>query len=398
VALDSMSSALAEHSAADSAAGYLFQCRYALLAAIREGYREPNLEISIERYDDVAFEVDGSPYALIQTKHHVSRQGNLTDASVDLWKTLGIWVKMAREDPSAPSRLRMMLLTTALAPDGSAASYLRLDGRDETRAGNILRETAQSSRNKRNAGSYVDFLALPEEVRSSLLKSVYVLDSSPNITDVGEELGVVLRPGAPRGRVHLLTERLEGWWIGLIARNLTEQSLTIPFTTVENKIDEIRDSLTRESLPVDYADIIPPVELVDELDKRPFVKQLRLIRVGNQRIQFAIRDYYRAFQQRSRWVREQLLVNDELERYERQLLEAWQPRFERKREQLASDCNPEDKVRVGDEIYQWVETEADFPLRTVRERFLCQGSFHMLANRCALGWHPEYASRISSND
>ena len=43
-------------------------------------------------------------------------------------------------------------------------------------------------------------------------------------------------------------------------------------------------------------------------------------------MEFAIRDYYRAFEQRSRWAREDFLVDGELENYERELVEAWQPR------------------------------------------------------------------------
>ena len=35
----------------------------------------------------------GEPTDLIQTKHHIGKTGNLTDASVDLWKTLVIWSK-----------------------------------------------------------------------------------------------------------------------------------------------------------------------------------------------------------------------------------------------------------------------------------------------------------------
>lgn len=76
------------HEASASATGYLFQCRYALLAGLQAIAKSPQLEISIEKFDDVGFEVDGEPTQLIQTKHHVGKLGNLTDASVDLWKTL----------------------------------------------------------------------------------------------------------------------------------------------------------------------------------------------------------------------------------------------------------------------------------------------------------------------
>ena len=69
------------HGASASATGYLFQRRYALLVGLRAIPNSPELEISIEKLDDVAFESGGEPRQLIQTKHHIGKLGQLTDAS-----------------------------------------------------------------------------------------------------------------------------------------------------------------------------------------------------------------------------------------------------------------------------------------------------------------------------
>lgn len=61
------------HEASASATGYLYQCRIALLNGLHAIPINPTLEISIERFDDVAFEREGSPLELIQTKHHLQR-------------------------------------------------------------------------------------------------------------------------------------------------------------------------------------------------------------------------------------------------------------------------------------------------------------------------------------
>ena len=66
-----------------------------------------------------------TPFELLQTKHHVDRVARLSDASPDLWKTLRVWAEAAKNDPSLPSRARLVLVTTAAAPVGSAASLLR---------------------------------------------------------------------------------------------------------------------------------------------------------------------------------------------------------------------------------------------------------------------------------
>jgi hypothetical protein len=145
-------------------------------------------------------------------------------------------------------------------------------------------------------------------------------------------------------------------------------------------------------LPVDYRGQIPSQAIVAELDKRPFVRQLRKIKIGSDRIEYSIRDYYRAYEQRSRWAREDLLLDDELENYERELIEAWQPRFAAMCDELTTSCAPDERIEAGQILFRWVEIEASFPLRNVRDRFLTHGSYHILANRFAVGWHPEYKS------
>jgi hypothetical protein len=52
--------------------GYLYQCRYALLAALRQQTLTPGLQISIECFDDIAFSEDGSPVEMLQAKHSLT--------------------------------------------------------------------------------------------------------------------------------------------------------------------------------------------------------------------------------------------------------------------------------------------------------------------------------------
>jgi hypothetical protein len=379
------------HEAGASATGYLFQCRYALLAGLRATRDKPELEISIEKFDDIAFEVGGEPSQLIQTKHHVGKSGNLTDASTDLWKTLLIWLKRAAQDMATPFRTRFVLLTTGSAPEGSAASFLRMRNRDETEADKRLLRTVETSKNKNNMGAYAAYRALPDQLRLSLLGAIFVLDESPNIIDVRDEIARELHHAAERSQVDHFVQRLEGWWFGLVIRALTGASpVAIPVLAIETRIDELREEFKRSTLPVDFKLSKPPPEVVADLDKRPFVRQLRRIRVGSARIEYAIRDFYRASEQRSRWAREDLLVDGELESYEQVLVEAWEPRFAAMQEELTPNCPPEERVRVGQSLFTWVEQEANFPLRTLREKFLTHGSYHILSNRYVVGWHPEF--------
>jgi hypothetical protein len=146
-----MSAGKPVHSAAQSAAGYLYQARLALAECLRYAYVDSGIDIAIERFDDVSFEKDAAPLELLQSKHHLNKQADLTDASVDLWKTLRIWAEAVKADPSLPGRTRFALITTALASEGSAASFLRLAGgaapREPAKADALLMVAAAASKN-----------------------------------------------------------------------------------------------------------------------------------------------------------------------------------------------------------------------------------------------------------
>jgi hypothetical protein len=115
---------------------------------------------------------------------------------------------------------------------------------------------------------------------------------------------------------------------------------------------------------------------------------------GDNRIQFAKRDYYRAFTQRSKWARLNLLFDGEMSRFEKTLVEEWQPKFHKMCDDLCKEIDAKAVQRAGQELYHWVETQARFPFRTVTARFISVGSYHMLANEVRVGWHRDYVSLL----
>lgn len=384
--------------ASPSMVGYLYQCRYALYAALVAIREHPGSDIAIERYDDVSFEKSGSPFELIQTKHHLGKATNLSDSTPDLWKTLRVWAERIAKDPATVFSTKFLLITTAVAADGSAASMLGTGDRDERDALRLLEATAATSSSQENEAGYKAFYDLTPETRLELLKAITVLDASPDINDMAGEIEQELFHAATADHRPLMIERLEGWWFARVVEALSRDvSTPISVAALDDKIDEIRESLQRNNLPVDFADAHPPAEIITDLDGRPFVRQLRKINVSAKRIEWAVRDYYRAFEQRARWAREELLVDAELDRYERSLVEAWEPRFETACEDIGPSSDEESKIAIGKSVFKWAETEADFAFRTVRERFLTHGSFHILANRLSVGWHPEF-KKIGSTD
>lgn len=378
-----------QHDASASATGYLYQCRYALLLGLQAIATRPELLLNIEKFDDISFSNGEGPIAQIQTKHHVSKRGNLTDTSEDLWSTLRVWSEQVAADHEKAFKTAFILTTTATAPDGSAASFLRIAGRDLEEARTLLLNVAAKSKSKKNEPAYLAFTTLSESLQRNFLKSVSVLDRSANLTDVRDQLCHAVRLAVSKEHVEHFVERLEGWWFGLMTKVLLSGS-NIPVLTIDGKLDELREEFSRNNLPVDFGRALPPMSIIADLDKRPFVAQLKRVNVGARRIEWAIRDYYRASEQRSKWAREKLTLDGEVEQYEQNLIEAWQPRFAEMVDNLPTPCDEKTKAALGQKLYQWAEQDALLPLRSIAQRFLTHGSFHILANRYAVGWHPEF--------
>ena len=135
------------HQASEQMLGYLYQVRYALALLMKND--NADFQISIEKFDDVAFSEDGVPKQLIQLKHHIQRRGSLTDKSTDLWRTLKVWIDVVSESPDILSETEFLIVTTAIAPDDTAASCLKNDkNRNPEDAYEKLKDVCFKSENK----------------------------------------------------------------------------------------------------------------------------------------------------------------------------------------------------------------------------------------------------------
>jgi len=382
-------------SAAASATGYLFQFRYALLYALRRMRQEVDFKICIETLDDVVFEQQGEAPELLQTKHQINRLADLTDTSVDLWKTLRIWSEGIAAGSIRPDS-RFMLITTATAAVGSAASFLGLgDSRCVSTAVDRLRSTVDTSSNQKNKDAYTSFRSFTPKQQAQLLESIYVVDAVPNITSLDTELRKEVFHAVDRQFLNAFLNSLEGWWIRRVIQHLVTKPV-IPILTAEllDEMNNLRDQLRKDNLPIDDAIEQMKVDATGYHD-RVFVHQLHLIQINNERIVRAIQDYYRAFGQRSKWVREELIGVGDLERYENRLKDAWEGRFLAMRDELGQTAAEEQQKRQAQQLFKWIETGE---LPRIRPRcesgFIARGSYQILADHLKVGWHPEFESRL----
>ena len=380
-------------SAADAAVGYLYQTRVALLQALRRLSEEQTFSIYLETLDDVVFEPDGDALELLQVKHHKKGTASLTDASPDLWKTLRVWIE-GRASGAIPLDAQLFLVTTAAVGAGSAASCLQAADRDETIALQRLTATATTSTSGKNALAYGLFRNLPEADQAALISSVTVLPGTSDITDVDAELRREVWSAARSEHRQSFLSRLEGWWYDRTLRQLRDMG-NAPISSAELQftMDDLRDQFHHEALPVDEDLRLREVDISLYADS-PFVRQLEISGIKESRVLRAVRDYYRAFTQRSRWMREELVHVGELGRYERRLTEEWEILFDQVADEIGEEAAEEACRKAAQRLCNWVEG-ADFPIRPkVVERGLTRGSLHMLADELKVGWHPRFRERL----
>jgi hypothetical protein len=381
-----------QYAANESALGYLYQCRLALLYGLNRLRDREDIEIAIESLDDVTFSSHGRPQELLQTKHHLTAKAALTDACPDLWKTLRIW---SSQIPLIRDGIRLYLISTATAASGSAASLIRGDSnRDVAAAHKKLITTVATSTNQSNRDAYKDFAALTSEDQATLLNAVIVIDASPNILDVRGKIESELRLAVRPKHLGPFTDRLEGWWYGRVVENLARKDVGVILAReLRSQIDDLREQFLQDNLPVDFENVFPDEDVVKAMLGKPFVEQLRLVALADSRIRHAVTDYYRAFEQRSRWLREDLLLVGDLEHYEKRLVEEWERAFERIKQNHEVEEEPK-KAIAGRAVYDWAENASIYIRPQCRQAYIHRGSFQILADKLKIGWHPEFLARL----
>lgn len=385
-------------SAVDATLGYAYQIRSALLHALRHARDGDEFQVGIETLDDVAFtSTDGEPLELLQTKHHLSARSTLNNAGIDIWKTIRIWVEGHRCGV-IPASAKLFLITTATAPDNSVAANLRSESRNVAAAVSALNATAASSQNEENKAAYEVYTALSQAERLALMSQAYVIDAAPSITDLDSELKREVRWSADKDHVDAFLQRLEGWWFQRILRQLTKAAPLVESGEIESQMTDLREQFQREALPID--DDLLELELNETLiascKDKLFVRQIELVTANAKRVGFAIRDYFRAYEQRSRWIRQDLVIEMELHKYERRLVDEWEMAFERTRDEIGDSATEAIMAKAGASLLSWAETTL-LPIRKgVLEPFVSRGSFHMLADEARVGWHLEFRKRLAA--
>jgi hypothetical protein len=386
-----------QFSAAASALGYIYQPRYALFSL----FRLPEAtECWIERDDDIDFSDPDEGKVLASLKHKAEGDA-LSDLSPDFWKSVRIWAVRYLEDPTPTNRSRYFLFTTGAVTAGSLLEeFLPGKTQPDDLAARGLAKLAESD-SKTLAKTRTELEKLSEDQQRDFFRRVTIFDQQVRIQDIPRSIiDESLRTVRIQFR-EAVYQSLEGWWFSECIELLTgDRTAPLRGSEVSEMLSYFSEQYREESLPIGFEDAEPEEGVHPDTDDRSFVRQLRAIGLKSERIKRAILDYYRACQQRGEWLRLNVTLNGEIERYDDRLVDEWERLKEIVWEELKDDDPEESLQRIGRKLYTNLSTRDHPNLRIRRDvtaTYVAMGSYHHLANdqRPRVHWHPQFESRIA---
>lgn len=384
------------YSAAEQGLGYIYQARFALLKILE---LPEDCSLLLEKEDDVDFDDAAGHKSLVSLKHKAVGD-TLSDLATDFWKSVRIWLAYYNANGKIGCDARFMLFTTGTVSTGSVLAAFKdekVDGEARTQA---VEEPLSKSTGALVVAVRKTLATLTAAELADFYGRITIADATLRITDIpsaviNQHLRTIRRESRP-----FLFERLEGWWMDQTIRLLAgERTAPISGVEVSDKLSAMAEEYRNDNLPITFRQRQPDdIDVAN--DPRLFVEQLRALDLTTSRLRAAIIDYYRAFEQRSSWARENLLVSNEIEEYEDRLIDEWTRYRDVAFERLDDDSNDAACLAAGRELYRWAEMETTF-LR-IRERvtepYVVRGAFHMLANarpQPHVHWHPRFLAQLA---
>ena len=396
-----MTKTITDFSAKEPSLGYFYQIKYALYILLTHSKVMDNPRVRIENLDDIEIE-DINVLHLLQTKLHIKNKANLTDSSVDFWKTIRIWSEYINNEIIDLENTIFNLITTEEIPDSSILYKFKSNITLDSEVSDIIKaldKISVESKNKTNAKAYIAYQALSIPNKKHLIKKIRILDSSIGITEINSKIKNELIYSTYPSTVDSFLEILEGWWFQKSIENLTTQIDHISSSELQLKIANIRDTFQADNLPNHFPNQLDITnEDVENLKERNFLKQLELIKVksSSRTIKRAISDFRRAFEQRSKWLRLHLLNPEEEEEYDIKLYNYWKNIYDIMCDE-AEEKSIEELIDLGKGFYieQFAKTCPQIKIREkFNEDYLTRGSYQMLADSKKIGWHPNYKDEL----
>jgi len=385
---------LSDHTAPGQALGYFFQLERALSWLAKA---PSDSIIGIEAEDDVVVKLLNGESIYEQDKSSISTHPFLPSRK-DLWKTLLIWVEAIENNEIDLNNSFFFLVTNK--PGQKSLAAILSSAKNEAQivqALSILKEKGAKTTGEVKV-LVEKLLSYPDTMLKDLIKRIS-FQSGTNVYGEGLrtklESDLQLDMETKEQNTSIIRE-LFGWvfdqtvkaWRdkkpAFIDRNsFHREKINIITNYRQTVINEMMITLGE----------IPSNEQRAQWKNR-YVQQLKLINCEQDDIYTAIHHYINSVAQRTTLARRGYLTIKQLEELDRNLEEHWRNIF-RSRLKSHQSLPPED---IGQIIY-FDTTNYDTMVGryVLKSHFITKGSFHSLADKMKVGWHPDFQTRFSEN-
>lgn len=395
------------HSAEAAALGFYYQAFFALLTLL--GQSTDNAAVGIERLDDVELKADGHTL-LYQLKHSMaSEPPAISLKSRSLWRTVKVWIDVLSTVTLSETTFHLV----AVGGVSSDSPLKVLSDSDADRAEIVavmveeaervidLRAAAEKSKSPLPFADRVDgcraFLALTPTERQNLMRRVKIQLHSPNIGAIEDLIAGHLKilPAEQRPTV---AQRLIEWWDRQMVYSMCDKrQRVISRAELQHQISAIVGDLEQGKLQAEFETVSPPGDYQPD---GVLARQIKLVDGTKSDHSRAIREEWKAREQRSKWLNSNPAMAPIINDYDTILEEHWSDRHSQMTEACAG-LEEKEKCSSGLKILRWTHEEAPQVVRPIAEgwnaAYYVRGSYQVLAIDLQVGWHPEYKKLLAEN-
>jgi hypothetical protein len=396
------------HSADASALGFYYQSFFALKTLIALGGDDS--AVAIERADDVELQ-QGGLALLFQLKHSMSATPTaITISSRALWRSLKVWIDVLPK--LSLSQTLFHLVTVGPIASTSPLEVLKTASGDRkplaaafvAEAERVIAErqvAALAGKALPHADRFegcAAFLALTATARLNLLRRIRCEPGSLPIDQMEGQIASLLTLIKPGDRAEV-AKRLIEWWDRQVVYALCGARLQfITRTEFQEQLTELIADIEQDKLIADFETITQPADYQPD---GMLTRQITLVDGQGSDLTKAIREEWRARQQRSKWINDKPGMAVTIDLYDRLLKEHWSDRHS----EIAENCvdlAEADKRAKGLALLRWSHNDAPKAVRPIVEGFeasyYVRGSFQVLAIAREVGWHPQYVVHLVEDE
>lgn len=394
------------HAAEGAALGFWFQSLYALLTLVAQA--TDDAAIGIEQMDDVELRADGQKL-LYQLKHSISEvPPPISIKSRSLWRTIKVWVDALPSLVLSETTLLLVTVGGIVTNDALGVLTSTTEDRGElvsamTAEAERVREARAEATKAGTALPYADradacqaFLGLSETERLNLLRRALIKPDSPAVPEVETQIAAHLHILPANQRAPVVV-RLVEWWDRQILYSLCgKRERIITRGELQSQISAIIADLEQGKLIPEFETVSHPEDYQPD---GMLARQIELVRGKPSDFERAIREEWKAREQRARWVDSNPALASKINDYDIVLREHWSDRHIR----LVEDCaemEGGEKSASGLLLLRWTHNEAPTTVRPIADgwgaAYYVRGSYQVLAINLKVGWHPDYVTLLGA--